>query len=483
MIPHQIATHASQVSEAIPTVSLSPHAQAETYAIARLIMGIDDFLIGLIGQQDNETLFNWVYAILVFIVAWGVGIVVQWLLVKILRGVGKHLHNDYYSMLTEANFFTKTCRIVPAVVFLILIEFTLTGRATLSSWLSRLTWIYILFIVANSLCIVTDVMWRHIDSRANKRKLPLNGLVQLVKGIVWIVTVIVVIGILVNKSPGALLTGIGAFAAVLMLVFKDSILGVVAGVQLSENDSLHVGDWISVPGTNANGNVISVSLTSVKVLNWDKTITTIPPYNLISGSFTNYRSMQQSHTRRIERSYLIDADSVVPADEAMLHELSALPLMKEWIAKKIEQRDGGRVCDVNNPEGLVNGSIETNLGIFRAYLQLYLQSNPNFDKESDCFISTLPQTPTGIPLQVYCFTSTSAWIPYEAIMSGLFEHIAVMLAKFKLYAYEEESGRDCIIDGYLSAGKSPTGVFGMPDPFFTSYPDSSATTAQTSAQK
>lgn len=465
MIPHQINTtrHAGAI---MPTVDLSPHAQQETYAIARFIMDIDDFLIGLIGQSDNEVLFNWVYAILVFLLSWGVGFIAQWMLVKLLRGLGKHLHNDYYTRLTDANFFTKTCRIVPAVVFLILIQFTLTGKATLASWLSRLTWVYILYMVAVSLCIIADVMWQHIDTRANKRKLPLNGLVQLVKGIIWIVTVIVIIGILVNKSPGALLTGLGAFAAVLMLIFKDSILGVVAGVQLSENDSLHVGDWIKVDGTNANGNVISVSLTQVKVLNWDKTITTIPPYNLVSGSFTNYRSMQRSNTRRICRSYNIDADSVVPADDALLAEFAKIPLMKDWIEKKIEQKKAGRECNAANPDGLVDGTIDTNLGVFRAYLQLYLNSNPHIDKESDCFISTLPQTSSGIPLQVYCFTNTSKWIPYEAIMSALFEHVAVMLYRFHLYTYENPSGRDTIIDGYICPGKNPDVVFGMPYPFF-----------------
>ena len=161
-------------------------------------------------------------------------------------------------------------------------------------------------------------VWEHLDARENKRKLPLKGLAQLAKGIVWIVAAIVVIAILVDKSPAALLAGLGAFATVLMLIFKDSILGLVAGVQLSENDSLHVGDWIKVDGTDANGTVLEVTLTSVKVLNWDKTTTTLPPYSLVSGSFTNYRSMQESNTRRICRSYMIDADSVLPATPQML---------------------------------------------------------------------------------------------------------------------------------------------------------------------
>lgn len=453
----------------IPHVDLSSQAAEESYAIARLLMDADKFLLGLIGQEHNVTLFNTVYAILVFLLAFAVGFVVQWIIVGVVRRLGNRFHNDLYTGLLDAHFFTKTGRIIPPLVFLILIQFTLTGKVTLASWLTRLSWIYISYLVANSICIVAEVAWRHIDERANKKKLPLRGLVQLVKGIVWIICAIIVLGILLDKSPGALLTGLGAFAAVLMLVFKDSILGVVAGVQLSENDSLHVGDWIKVNGTDANGSVLEVSLTQVKVLNWDKTITTIPPYNLVSGSFTNYRNMQESHTRRIQRCYMIDADSVLPADEYMLEEFSQIPMMKEWIAKKIEQRKAGKVADVNNPEGLADGSIETNLGIFRAYMKMWLDANPNIDKTgaiSFCFVTTLPQTSNGIPLQIYCFTNTSAWIQYEGIMAGVFEHMAVMLAKFRLYTFEAPTGRDTLLDGFMSPGKNPDVLFGIPYPFF-----------------
>lgn len=297
----------------------------------------------------------------------------------------------------------------------------------------------------------------------------MRGLVQLVKGVIWIICAIVVVAVLFDKSPATLLAGLGAFATVLMLVFRDSILGIVAGIQLSENDSLHVGDWIKINGTDANGTVMEVSLNQVKILNWDKTVTTVPPYNLISGSFTNYRTMQESQTRRIQRSYMIDADSVLPVDDNMLSEFSRIPLMKEWIAKKIRQRDAGKTCDVNNPEGLVDGTIDTNLGVFRAYMKLWLDANPNIDKSGGigfCFVTTLPQTSNGIPFQIYCFTNTSAWLQYESIMAGVFEHMAVMLAKFKLYTFEAPTGRDTVMDGWMSPGKNPDVLFGMPYPFF-----------------
>lgn len=469
---------------AVPTVSLSEPAQESTYAIARLLMKVVDGIVSFVGLGHNATIELILYAVLVFLISFGIGMIVQWIVVAVARYLGKHWHAELYGYMQDQHLFSKAARIIPAIFFLILIQFTLTDSASLASWLTRLTWIYIVYIVTDTLCLVANVMWRHINMRANKKKLPLTGILQLVKGVLWIICVIITVGILVNKSPGSLLAGLGVFASVLMLVFKDSILGVVAGVQLSENDSLHVGDWIAAG--DANGTVMEVSLTEVKILNWDKTVTTVPPYSLISSGFKSFRNMSESNTRRIQRSYMIDADSVLQCDDAMLQEFSKLPFMEKWISKKIEQRKAGKEQDAANPEGLVDGSIDTNLGVFRAYLKMYLDSNPNFSKAGGidfCFVTTLPQTSSGIPLQIYCFTTTSAWLTYEAIMSSLFEHVAAMLHKFRLYTYENPSSRDTIIDGYLSPGKNPDVLFGMPYPFYneTGTPENPAYPVQQSA--
>lgn len=467
MIPQEVANAA----ETLPKVVLTGDAQDGTYEIASILMKAVHWLLSLVGFQSNSTIFTIIYAVLVFFVAWGVGFIVQGIVVVIVKKISAHWHSVLYGYMVEEKLFTKASRIIPPIVFLILIQFTLTSKVTLATWLTRITWVYVSYILADTICLIVNITWRHINERANKRNLPLSGLAQLVKGAVWIVAVIVILAILFNKSPGSLLAGFGAFAAVLMLVFKDSILGVVAGVQLSENDSLHVGDWIKVG--DANGTVTEVSLTAVKVLNWDKTTTTIPPYNLVSNGFTNYRTMQVSNTRRIQRSYMIDADSVVPVDDALIEEFSKIPFMKDWISKKIQQRKEGKEQNAGNPDGLADGTIDTNLGMFRAYLKMWLDANPNIAQGTDnggsantCFVTTLPQTPSGIPLQVYCFTSTSAWTNYEAIMAQVFEHIAVMLFRFHLYTYESPSGRDTIIDGFICPGKNPDVVFGMPYPFF-----------------
>lgn len=437
-----------------------------TYFLAKTLMRFSDWILSLVGLERNETLFTWLYIAVVFCVAMIVGMAIKWLVVFILDKLKPYVKSKVYTNLVERKFFLKICRILPALLFLILIQFTLFMHISIAAWLTRLTAIYITVVVAVALCSLCDVIWDTFDQRENKKKLPLNGIVQVIKLLIWIIAVIVIAGILLNKSPAALLAGLGAFAAVLMLVFKDSILGIVAGVQLAQNDSLHVGDWIEVPGNKANGIVSDVTLTDVKIINWDKTVSTVPPYTLISGGFTNYRNMQESKTRRIQRSYNIDADSVVEATEDLLTEFSSVPLIKDWIEKKKEQKAAGKVEDVNNSAGLVDGSIDTNLGIFRAYIKLYLDSNNHISHDDDCFVTTLAQTASGIPLQVYCFTNTSAWFAYEGIQASVFEHLAVMLHKFHLYTFENASGRDTILEGYLGAGKTTGVINGLPYPYY-----------------
>ena len=462
----------AEVAHELPKVSMLG-AEEGTYAIARMIMSIVDWIFHLFGLANHPTLELWIYSILVFAISWGIGYITQLVILFIVNQVSKRWKNPIYTDLTDAKFFNKISRIIPALYFLVFIQFTMQQHSYLSSWLSRITWIYLSFIVARCLTILAYVIWHHVDKRENKKHLPLNGLVQLICGLIWILFAIIAVSILVDKSPGTLLAGIGVFASVLMLVFKDSILGVVAGVQLSENDSVHVGDWIAVDGTNANGTVIGVSLTEVKVQNWDKTVTSVPPYNLITGSFTTYLPMQESNTRRIARTYLIASESVVEATPDLLEKISEIPLMKDWIAKKQAQKAAGKEYCVKNPEGLADGTIDTNLGMFRAYMKMWLQSNPNISQVDDLFVNTLQQTAQGIPFQVYCFTSTSQWIPFEGIQSAVFEHVAVMLTKFNLFVYERESSRAAVQEGIMSR-QLPDGesVFGLPSPMVIDNPKS-----------
>lgn len=453
-----------ELTDKLPSVAM-PGTEEGTYEVAGIIMGMVDWILNLFGLSHHSTLELTIYSVLVFAISWGIGYIAQVVILFIVGQFGKRWNGSIYRELQDRRFFHKISRIIPALFFLIFIQFTMQDHSSLSSWLSRITWIYLSFIVSQCFTILVKIVWNRVDQRENKKHLPLKGLVQLMCGIIWILFAIVAVSILVDKSPGKLLAGLGVFASVLMLIFKDSILGLVAGVQLSENDSVHVGDWIAVDGTNANGTVLEVSLTEVKIQNWDKTVSSVPPYNLISGTFTTYRPMQESNTRRIARTYLIDSESVVEATPEMIAKIAEIPLMKDWIAKKQAQKAAGKEYCVNNPEGIADGTIDTNLGMFRAYMKMWLVNNPNISAVDDLFVNTLQQTANGIPFQVYCFTSTSSWIPYEGIQSAVFEHVAVMLTKFNLFVYENESSRATILEGVMSrqlpAGE---GVFGLPTP-------------------
>lgn len=428
-----------------------------------LLSHIARFLIEKTGMSDHPVVSKILYTLIVLLISIAAGFIVKWIVQKTACVLGQKIKGSFFSDLRKKHFFSKITYIIPVLLFLLLIRFTFVEGVAYAVALTNISLIILFVVIAISLNAFIDALWIHFDTRANKRKLPLKGLEQLVKGIVWIVVTIIALAIIINKSPVALLTGLGAFAAVLMLIFKDSILGVVASVQLSEYDTLHIGDWIKVPGTDANGTVLDTSLISVKVRNWDKTTTVLPSYSLVTGSFTNYSSMQESNTRLISRTIPISIESVRTASESMLASLSELPYMKEYIQKKEEEKAKGTARVYADPSGLANGSLETNLGLFRAYLKMYLRNNPAIDHDSTAMVFTDQMSGNGIPLRIYCFTATSAWEDYESIQSALFEHIAAVMPKFSLAAFQNESDIGNLQQALINRGIPASDIFGMPE--------------------
>lgn len=252
---------------------------------------------------------------------------------------------------------------------------------------------------------------------------PVKGLLQTSLVICWFVGLVIVIGTLINQSPWALLTGLGASAAILMLVFKDSIMGFVSGVQLSANDMLKVGDWIKMPKHGADGIVTEVTLATVKVRNWDNTVTTIPPYALVSDSFENWQAMRDSGGRRIKRSINIDVNTVCFCTPEMLERFSAIPLLKPYL----ERMQGQQI---------------TNLGVLRAYLVAYLGSLPVVSQDLHCMVRQLQPTAQGVPLELYCFSTVKDWVPYEGIQSDIFDHVLAIVPRFGLRIFQAPSGLD-----------------------------------------
>ena len=277
-------------------------------------------------------------------------------------------------------------------------------------------------------------IYNSFDVSKNK---PMKGLLQVAKIIAIMVCILLVIGVMTNKDLGNIFIGLGTLSAVLMLVFKDPILGFVGGITLSANDMVRIGDWI-VKG-NADGNVVDVGLTTVKVKNWDNTISTIPTYSLISEPFINWRGMNESGGRRIARSIIIDIDTIKFCTPEMLERYKKFQLVSNYITNKEKEIDEYNKKNAIDTSTLVNGRRQTNIGIFRAYLTEYLKQNPNLNHQLMLLVRQKDPTEFGVPMQIYCFTAKTDWLSYEAIQNDIFDHIYAVVNQFDLKVYQRPS--------------------------------------------
>lgn len=420
-----------------------------SHDVATRLMAVVDRILDLFHLEHHTVLEEVIYLLIVTGIAVGIGWVVRWCVVWVVRKMIALKKSRAGADLLRQHTISKCSHIIPPLIFMALIPVAFQSDANSYRWIMRIAGVYTLLCFGLGLNAVITFLWTQYDNRHNTENHPLRGVLNVLHGIVWIVIVIIGVSIIINKSPMALLGGLGAFAAALMLIFKDSILGFVAGIQLSNNDMLRVGDWIVVPSTQANGTVIEVTLTVVKVQNWDNTIIMLPPYTLVSTSFQNWRGMQDSGARRIMRSIIIDNNTIaVPTPELIASIEAKYPKMKDYIDSRTKMLTEGKgnVYDPNN--GVVNGSVETNLGIFRAYLCQYMIDNPSIDKSQNMMVRTLEANEAGTPLQIYCFSNNTKWIAYEAIMSEMFEHIAVVAANFGLTIFNSSDGNSMDIDLY-----------------------------------
>lgn len=292
-------------------------------------------------------------------------------------------------------------------------------------------------------------------------RMPIKGFIQAIKLILVLFGTVLVTSVLIGKSPFILLSGLGALTAVLMLIFKDAILGFVAGIQLSANNMVQTGDWIEMPKQNADGFVIDVSLTTVKVQNWDKTITTIPSYMLISDSFKNWRGMFDEGGRRIKRSIYIDMQSIRFLDEELLGRFMKIRLLRPYLeAKLAEIQKHNEDCKLELGD-LVNGRHLTNIGTFRAYCIAYIREHKKIHQGMIQLVRQLQPTPQGLPLEVYAFTSDTAWVLHEGTQGDIFDHLLAILPHFGLRVFQQPAGSDIADLGALFPSK-PTGWEALP---------------------
>ena len=279
--------------------------------------------------------------------------------------------------------------------------------------------------------------------RPEARSRPIKGYIQVVKIAMFCGAAILMIAVLIEQSPLLLLSGLGAMAAVLLLVFKDTILSLVASVQLTSNDMLRVGDWIEMPSMDADGDVIDIALHTVKVQNFDKTITTIPTHKLIADSFRNWRGMSDSGGRRIKRALVLDQNSVRFLDEVEVAGLKRFRLLEEYLARKQDEIAEWNRHELASDSDAINARRITNIGTLRAYVIAYLQSHPRIAGEGfTLMVRQLPPSPQGLPLEIYCFANTIDWAEYEAIQADIFDHMLAILPEFGLRVFQQPSGLD-----------------------------------------
>lgn len=392
--------------------------------------------------EKHPQLLTLVACLGLLLAAW----VLNWIVKRILvRGFYRLLRSTSFGQDQELNHHRvigRLANIVPALVLSIGIELVPGRPEALVTVVQNVCSAFIVLTIALALGSALNVVNVLYSRRPSARLKPIKGYVQVSKIVIYAIAVILMIATLIDRSPLILLSGLGAMAAVLLLIFQDTLLSLVASVQISSNDIIRVGDWIEMPQLNADGDVIDIALHTVKVQNFDKTITTIPTKRFITDSFRNYRGMQEAGGRRIKRALNIDQNSVHFLSDAEREHLHRFNLLDDYLtAKEQELADWNRKLEKRGQEP-VNTRRVTNLGTFRAYVERYLRAHPGVHQGMTLLVRQMPLSGEGLPVEIYCFTNTTVWAQYEGIQGDIFDHLLSILPEFGLHVFQHPSGRD-----------------------------------------
>ena len=399
--------------------------------------------IGLTVGSDSY-IDNMIVLAIIIVLTVGIDYSCRYIVLGMIKRLAQKTKNQLDDLIIDRKIINRMMNIIPAVLVYVTLPlaFPADEAPSLLVVMQKVCLIYIIAVslrfINSSLNLIHEI-YNNRDSFKNK---PLKGFIQILQVTIFFIGAILVISVLINRSPVSLLAGLGASAAILMLVFKDTILGFVAGIQLSANDMLRAGDWITMNKYGADGTVIEVTLNAVKVRNFDNTITTIPPYALVSDAFQNWRGMSESPGRRIKRSINIDMRSVRFCSPEMLDKFRKISLITAYIDNKEAELNEYNEAHHIDGDILVNGRRQTNLGVFRAYLVRYLRSLPQINRDMTCMVRHLQPTEKGIPLELYCFSSNKVWIEYEAIQADIFDHLLAVIPEFDLKVFQNISGDD-----------------------------------------
>ncbi|MEN8224551.1 MAG: mechanosensitive ion channel domain-containing protein [Bacteroidota bacterium] len=402
-----------------------------------------EWLTGLGLSSGNAVVLKEFFWIIIILILAILGFyLTRYFILRAVHTVVARTKTKWDDILAEKRVFIKISYLAPAIIIKFFTSYTLHEFDFLTRIIHIIVAIFVVIIIINVISAILNAFVDIYQSYEFARSRPIKGYIQVVKIIVYIIAIVAIITVLIGDRNLGWVAGFGAFSAVLMLVFKDPILGFVGGIQLSANNMIRLGDWIEMPKYGADGIVIDISLTTVKVQNWSKTITTIPTYTLVTDYFQNWRGMEESGGRRIKRSVNIDMNSIRFCTPDMLERFRKIEYVAEYVQETeniLEEYNQSR--NINN-DVLVNGRRQTNIGVFRSYLKAYLRNNTKINNDMTFLVRQLQPSGEGIPIEVYVFSNDQEWTNYEDIQSDIFDHILAVIPEFELQVFQQPTGRD-----------------------------------------
>jgi len=405
---------------------------------------LEDWILRNFGVDQNQAQ---VLKMIILIIVTGLVAVLLWKIAhlvfnKLIKRVVLRRSIQWSNLLMERAF-AKLAYIVLAIYISEVLPLVFSDYPAWIPTIVTLTYAYIAFVVIQLIISAISASNIYLSTSNKFKDKPIASFTQLAKIVVWVIGIIYMLSILIDRNPLALFGALGAISAVVLFIFKDTILGFIASIQLTINDMIRIGDWVSVPKYGADGTVTGIFLTTIKVRNWDKTISTVPTYSFVSDSFKNWRGMQESGGRRIKRAINMKMSSVKYCDDEMLERYAKIELVKEHIKKRAEEILAYNTeKNVDTVRSVVNGRKMTNIGIFRVYILNSLVNNPNINLDMIHMVRQLEPTETGMPIEIYCFSRIKNWIEYEGIQSDIFDHIMATARHFDLEIFESPASSD-----------------------------------------
>jgi len=380
--------------------------------------------------------------LIVIFLSWIANLVAKAIILQVVTRIVEKTTNTWDDIFLEQKVFTRLSHFAPALVIWFMAAWALKNFPTWLIVVHRLTYIYMVIIgtvVINSFINAWHEVYKTLPIARHRH---IKGYVQLLKIFVIVISVLVIISVVFKKDISTLVAGLGAMAAVLILVFRDTLLGLVASIQLSADKMLKVGDWISIPRRDVDGIVTDITLNTVKVQNFDKTIITVPTYSLVNDSFQNWRGMEESGIRQIKRSIIIDIRSIRFADKEIIRRLSEIPVIWEIVGPGVGVANPSNVPEGQEDSPFFNSSQLTNLGIFRVYAEAYMRKHPGVDQGQTILMRHKPMEGNGLPVQIFLFSKNNQFVPYENLQSEIIEHLVAIMSEFGLRVFQQPTGED-----------------------------------------